>query len=260
MVQVTGSKWEEVEGEADVNEVYLVVMWPQSPCSCLAWQLREIFIFMLLLREGVTERGCLVWAQKHPTPSRPRGLSWLSALWGMLCALQSRRILPVLKVIAQHEVTPALIHTWIPCWAHRGGTTEAFWMSGGVKKWSSTVREGTHFNQPASDGGGTVCESRAPTWTPGQWEEIPPAQAGPTGSGKERTFSSKRTPELPSAPELEEPFYPSQLSLLRKGSTVVQELPVSLTHWWLCVLIQGCQASHVPERRDLHKSRDLTSH
>lgn len=108
MVQVTGSKWEEVEGEADVNEVYLVVMWPQSPCSCLAWQLREIFISMLLLREGVTERGCLVWAQKHPTPSRPRGLSWLSALWGMLCALQSRRILPVLKVNSTTWSHPSL--------------------------------------------------------------------------------------------------------------------------------------------------------
>lgn len=54
------------------------------------------------------ERVSLVWAQKYPTASRPRGLPWLSALWGMLCALQSSRILPVLKVNSTTWSHPSL--------------------------------------------------------------------------------------------------------------------------------------------------------
>lgn len=240
-------------------------MWPQRPCSCLTWQLREIFISILLLRDGVTERGCLWWEYRN-TPHHPDQGAYLGCLLFGGCSVLFRAIWFCLcwRQTAQHEVTPALIRTWIPCWgsrAHRGGTTEAVWMSGGVTRWDTIVREGTHFNQRVPDDGGRACESRAQTSAPGQWGAIPTAQAGPTSSGKERIFSSKRTTEFPRTAKLERRlFIQGQLSPLGKGSNMVQELPVSLTHCWVCVFIQGCQDSRVPERRDLQKSRDLTSH
>lgn len=81
-------------------------------------------------------------------------------------------------------------------------------MSGGETQWDSSVREGTHFNQPASGDGGGAWESRALTSTPGQWGAIPTAQPGPTGSGKERMFSSKRTLNFLVLPSWKKPFYP----------------------------------------------------
>lgn len=39
----------------------------------------------------------LVGTQKHTTPSRSRGISWLSPLWGILWTLQGKLVLLVLK-------------------------------------------------------------------------------------------------------------------------------------------------------------------
>lgn len=90
-------------------------------------------------------------------------------------------------------------------------------MSGGVTRWDTIIREGTHFNQPVPGDGGRACESRAQIPTPGQWGAIPTAQAGPTSSGKERIFSSKRTTEFPSTAKPERSlFIQGQLSPLGK--------------------------------------------
>lgn len=179
MVQVTGCKWEEVRGEADVNKAYLVAMWPQSTHSCLTWQLREIFI--LLLKEGVTERcrllHCSLWWEHRNTPHLPDQGAYLGCLHSGASSglFKANWFCLYWRQGARHEVTPALVHTLVPFWEgttwssyHKRAVEGAVWTVRGARSWDSITREGTQFNQPALDDSGRAWESRNQILIPGQ--------------------------------------------------------------------------------------------
>lgn len=151
--------------------------------------------------------------------------------------------------MAQHEATPALIPIWIPCWgsrAHRGGNTEAVCMSGGIIQWDSTAREGTHLNQPQV----VVGEHRRaePQPQPLGREGNPSCTGWPHWQRQRKNFQLQKNHWISQCCWAGRSlFIQGQLSLLRKGSSVVQNC-LSLACWWVCVFIQGCQPCSREER------------